>query len=256
MNSNNEMTGFESRINQFIEKINQAGIDYFELLGLPRNAILKDIENAYKNISAEFSDENIMRISDPAMKGKAYQVVEKINRAFEVLSDYNKRAEYEKRGYREMSAEDLPDDDPIGLARELCKKAKALYNRQDYNMAIMALQQAIKLDPTKPDQYYLLGLCQSKMPALKREAEQNLLKASEMEPWNAEILAALGMLFYSERLFTRAESYFRKALTQEPSHALAKKKLEEIVGPERKTMDSVKDGLSKVLPTFFGKKKK
>jgi tetratricopeptide (TPR) repeat protein len=197
-----------------------------------------------------------MKISDPSLKGKAYQILEKINRAYEVLSDYNKRAEYEKRGYRELSAEDIPEDDPIEVAKEFCKKAKTLYNRQDYNMAIAALEQAIKLDPTKPEHYYLLGLCQSKLPALKREAEQNLLKASDMEPWNAEILAALGMLFYSEKLYTRAESYFRKALVQEPSHALAKKRLEEIVGPEKKTMDSVKDGLSKVFPTFFGKKKK
>jgi len=256
MNSNNEMTGFESRINQLFEKINQPGIEYFELLGLPRNAILKDIENAYHKIYAEFSNENMMNISDPGMKEKANKVLERLRRAFEVLSDYNKRAEYEKRGYRELSAEDIPDDDPIEIARDLCKKAKTLYNRQDYNMAIAALEQAIKLDATKPDHYYLLGLCQSKLPALKREAEQNLLKASEMEPWNAEILAALGMLFYSERLFTRAESYFRKTLAQEPSHSLAKKKLEEIVGPEKKTMDSVKDGLSKVFPTFFGKKKK
>jgi tetratricopeptide (TPR) repeat protein len=225
-------------------------------LGLPRNAILKDIESAYQKISTEFSDQNIMKISDPSLKGKAYQILEKINRAYEVLSDYNKRAEYEKRGYRELSAEDIPEDDPIEVAKEFCKKAKTLYNRQDYNMAIAALEQAIKLDPTKPEHYYLLGLCQSKLPALKREAEQNLLKASDMEPWNAEILAALGMLFYSEKLYTRAESYFRKALVQEPSHALAKKRLEEIVGPEKKTMDSVKDGLSKVFPTFFGKKKK
>lgn len=256
MNSNNEMTGVETRINQFFEKMNRPGIDYFELLGLPRNAILKDIENAYQKMSGEFSDEKVMRISDPEMKGKANKIIEQIRRAYEILSDYNKRAEYEKRGYRELSAQDIPEEDPIEIAKDLYRKAKALYNRQDYNMAIAALQKAIKLDPSKPDHYYLLGLCQSKLPALKREAEQNLLKASEMEPWNAEILTALGLLFYSERLFTRAESYFRKALVQEPGHTLARKKLEEIVGPQKKTMDSVKEGLSKVFPTFFGKKKK
>ena len=76
-----------------------------------------------------------------------------------------------------------------------------------------------------------------------------------MESWNAEPYAELGMLFYSERLYKRAEGYFRKALELEAGHTLARKKLEEIVGPEVKPMEKVQKTLGKVFPTFFKKKK-
>ena len=69
-------------------------------------------------------------------------------------------------------------------------------------------------------------------------------------------LAALGLLFYHERLIKRAEGYFRKALEIDSSHVLAKNKLEELVGPDKRDiMGEVQDKLSKVLPTFFKKKK-
>jgi tetratricopeptide (TPR) repeat protein len=102
-------------------------------------------------------------------------------------------------------------------------------------------------------------LCQSELPSMKRQAEQNLSKAAAMEPWNAEHVAALGMLFYSERLFKRAEGFFRKALELEPTHDLARKKLAEITGPEKNFVDLIKEKgeklLKKVLPSFFDRKK-
>jgi tetratricopeptide (TPR) repeat protein len=247
---------FINCIDQLYDKLSNSGFDYFQLLGLARTATLKDIETAYHTCSNEFSIVRIKNLEDPELKQKARTISEKIIRAYEILSNYDRRAEYEKRGYREASAEDEKETDPSEIAKTFYRKAKTLYTRQDFTMAISALEKAIHLDPTKPDQFYLLGVCQSRIPALKKEAEKNLLKAAELEPWNAEHYAALGMLFYSEKLFTKAESYFRKALSQEPSHSLSRKKLEEIVGPEKKPMDSIREGLQKVLPSIFGKKKK
>ncbi|MCK4836641.1 MAG: DnaJ domain-containing protein [Candidatus Aminicenantes bacterium] len=256
MESNMDIKNFEQQINELYEKLTTTEMDYFELLGVPRTAITKDIEIAFKKQSAEFSADQLEKLRDPELKQKVKMIADRIKRAYEVLSDYDKRGRYEDRGYREAGPQDEKEEDPVEIAKILYKKAKTLYNRQDYNMAIAALEKAIHLDSGKPDNYYLLGVCQSRIPALIREAEKNLLKAVEMEPWNAEHYAALGMIFYSERLFSRAESYFRQALSKEPSHMLARKKLEEIAGPEKKPMDLLKDGLQKVFPTFFGKKKK
>lgn len=231
-------------------------MDYFALLGLSRTAITRDIETAFQRCIYDFSEQRLKVISDPDLRQKAEFVAQKIRRARDVLLDYDLRAAYEQRGYREEGPQDLPEEDPVEIAKNLYRKAKTLYARQDFATSISALERAIHSDPKKPDYYYLLGVCQSRIPSLKREAETNLLKAVEMEPWNAEHYAALGMLFYSEKLLTRAESYFRKALDKEPSHAIARKKLEEIVGPEKKPMDSVKEGLIKAFPTIFGKRKK
>jgi tetratricopeptide (TPR) repeat protein len=255
MTPDESSSSFEEQIRTMHGHLAGPYTDYFKLLGLSRTAISKEIEQACARYTALYSQDRIDSLADPDLKNKAMAVADKISRAHEVLSDYDKRAEYEKRGYRELTEEDKPEDDPLDIARDLYRKAKTLYSRQDFNTAIAALEKAIKLDPKKPDHYYLLGLCQSRVPTLKREAEQNFLKAVEMEPWNAEHYAALGLLFYNERLMSRAESYFRKALDREPSHSVAKAKLEEIVGPAKSGMDTVKEGLQKAFPSIFKKKK-
>ena len=256
MHDGSDQQSFTDKINRLYQRLNSGEMDYFALLGLPRNAITRDIDNACQRITIDFSEDRIAALSDPELREKASFVARKIRKARDVLLDYDQRAAYEQRGCKEEDAGSVPEEDPSEIAKNLYRKAKTLYTRQDFPMAVSALERAIHCDPRKPDYYYLLGLCQTRIPAQTREAEKNLLKAVEMEPWNAEHYAALGMLFFSERLMSRAESYFRKALDREPGHALARKKLEEIVGPEKKTMDSVKEGLTKAFPTLFGKKKK
>ena len=145
-------------------------------------------------------------------------------------------------------------------AKTLFRKAKTLYAQKQYPIAIQALEEAIRIDSVRADLYLLLGLCQSEVPSLKRKAEQNLLKAAGMESWNAEPVVALGMLFYSEKLNSRAEVYFRKALALEPGHALAKSKLAELSGPEKTSfsefLTSALGRLKNLLPSVFGRGKK
>jgi Tfp pilus assembly protein PilF len=73
-----------------------------------------------------------------------------------------------------------------------------------------------------------LALSQSNVPALRRVAEKNFQKVIEMEPWNAEPLAALGLLFMAEKLDKRAEGFFRKALAIDPDHEVALSKIAEL----------------------------
>ncbi|MCP5106154.1 MAG: tetratricopeptide repeat protein, partial [bacterium] len=175
--------------------------------------------------------------------------------AYETLIDFQKRGEYEKRGFRDTIPADEIDEDVEEKAKIIYKKAKSLKTMKDYTRAAQAMQEAVRLDAKKPAYYLLLGLCQSQIPEYKRDAEKNLQKAADMESWNAEPYAALGMLFYSERLVKRAETYFRKALELEPKHALARQKLDLIAGPDKNPLDAVQKKLGKLLPSIFGKKK-
>ena len=158
-------------------------------------------------------------------------------------------------GFRDLDPESLKEEDPIEKAREIHRTAKTLYNQRNYPLAVKLMEEALAYDSSRADFYLLLGIAQTRIPSLKRDAEVNLQKAAEMETWNAEPLVALGMLFYSERLVKRAEGYFRRALELEPTHAQAKKKLAEIVGPEVKPLEKVQQTLGKIFPSLFGKKK-
>ncbi|MCK7477067.1 MAG: hypothetical protein M0C28_05780 [Candidatus Moduliflexus flocculans] len=47
-------------------------------------------------------------------------------------------------------------------------------------------------------------MCESKLPAYVRKAEQDFLKAIQLEPWNPEGYVGLGLLYKAEGLQTKA----------------------------------------------------
>jgi curved DNA-binding protein CbpA len=244
-------------IDELQKRCRAADFSYFTLLGVSLTATQKEIEAAYGSLIEELSEEHLAVLAENEAARRGRALVQQLRRAYQVLSDYGLRGEYEKRGFKEYVAPDVKED-PAEYAKSLYRKGMALYNQKNYQTAVLALSDAVKLNPEKVEYVSLLGLCQSKLPSLKRQAEQNLLRAAAMESWNAEHVAALGMLFFSERLFKRAEGFFRKALELEPTHELARRKLNEIVGPElsfsgraRKKGEQM---LKTILPSFFKRK--
>lgn len=253
----------EKKINEIVVMVenlynflNSKEVDHFDFFGLSKTATQKEIEDIYYNFRLEFSEENAEMITDPELKKKFDFLRERGKRAYEVISDYKLRAEYEKNGFRDKPVDEEKEEDPHEIAKNYYKKAKTLYQQQKYEIAASILKRSVDLDE-KADYFLLLGLCQTNIMMQRREAEQNLLKAAELESWNAEPYAGLGMLFLQERLTKRAESYFRKALEIEPDHQLAKKKLHELTGSTAKDfLGDAQKTLKKVFPSVFGKKKK
>ncbi len=262
--TSNDGMEFESSINFFFESVKKKNPNYFELLGIPTNATHKDIENAYFNYASEFDVDKIAAIKNPEIKKKADYLVHQGKRAYEVLTNFEKRADYEKKGFREFDPDAVKEDEPEEKAKIIFRKAKTFLVQKNYRNVVLAMKEAIQYDSKKADYYLMMGNAQAQIPEMKREAEVSLLKASELEAWNVEPIVALGLLFHAERLYKKAEVQYRKALEIQNDHAVARKKLEEIVGPEasgfQKAVAIFKNGLQKglgtVFPSFFGKKKK
>jgi len=224
--------------------------NYYQYLSLPVTATQFEIEKALIQKKEALV---AIKSQDSVLMSKLSVILERIK---VVLLDYQERAKYDGRGFREFSAEDEVVPEPDEQAKEIYLKAKALYGQKRYRECFLAMTQALKLDPSKPGYYLLMGLTQSNMGDYRREAEINLNKAAEMEGWNAEPLVALGLLFYREKLMKRAEGFFRRALEIEPNHSIARKYYDELVGPVDGLTDKVLDTLSKVMPTFFKKRMK
>ena len=102
----------------------------------------------------------------------------------------------------------------------------------------------------KGDYFLLLAMCESKLTAYVRKAEQDFLTAIQLEPWNPEGYVGLGLLYKAEGLQTKAIKQLEKALEVEPEHASAREALEELTGGKKKTAKGP-FGLN-----IFGSKKK
>lgn len=250
-----DLVELDAAVNFLYDTFTSKMTNHFELLGLATTATQKEIEIAYRKYSEEFSSQRIAMLTNPETRKKGNFLITRGKQAYEILSDFQKRGEYEKRGFRDPSPQDIPEESDEEKAKAIFKKAKSFKAMKDYNKVVLAMKEAIRLDANKPAYYLMLGSSQAQIPEYKKDAEQNLQKAVQMESWNAEPVFELGMLFYSERLFKRAETYFRKALELEPNHQQARIKLEAIVGPEKKFTDLAQEKLGKFLPSIFGRKK-
>lgn len=75
---------------------NLARLDYFELLGVPRDAGLAEIKDAFFRRSIEFHPDRFVRLGDAALKSKSYEVYKRVSEAFRVLNQPEARAAYEQ----------------------------------------------------------------------------------------------------------------------------------------------------------------
>ena len=218
-------------------------IDYYKLLGLKENANENEIKNAYFKLAKKYHPDRLSDAPDPEIKDKANFVFAEINKAYETLSDDNKRREYDTKGYKEIKGDPIRENF-VEKAKLLFKKAKALYNMGKYWEAASYLEEAVKNDPNKAQYFLLLGMTQSKIPSMVRVAEENFKKAIEMEPWNAEPFVAMGIMFFNQGLTKRAEGFFKKSLSIDPDNKTARQYLEKI-SPSKKKSNSFFSSLFK-----------
>ena len=233
------------------EQLRSNRLDYYQLLGLKNNATPGEIKSMYFEFARKYHPDRIATAPDPEIKEKANYVFAEVNKAYETLSSPDKKNEYDARGYKESSHSDTIHENMLEKASALYRRAKALYGQKQFWEAATLMDEAVQICPTKASYFLLLGLSQMNLPKLKRMAATNLQRAIDLENWNVEAYAAMGLLFLSENQAKRAEGFFRKVLSLNPDHALARKKLEEIEGSSSGTGEKKKSMFS-----LFGKPKK
>lgn len=128
----------------------------------------------------------------------------------------------------EKELEAINESNPKERSRKLFLQACSLYQQKKYWEAASLLETVVKLDDTRAKYFYQLGLCQSQVPSLSKQAEENFQKASSMQPWNADPIYALGILYKKANLRQLSVKYFRKALEINIDHTKAGKMIESI----------------------------
>ncbi|MCP4213946.1 MAG: DnaJ domain-containing protein [bacterium] len=230
-------------IDQLFTKIENGKLNYYELLGVPNNVRPENVKKSYFDLSRKYHPDRINLALDSTTMQKATAVVAAINIAFETLSNRPKRDEYDVSLRKRSSGTDKEHE--LKDAKTLYLRANALYKKKQYSEALTYMDKAIRIDSSKSSYYLLLGLCQAKIPITLKMAEESLQKASDMEPWNADPIYALGELYRSQGLRKKADRCFQEALDRNLDHTLAGKAMDEIKGVGSK---------KKPLFSFFRKK--
>ena len=210
------------------EKINKKELNYYQLLGTKEAAPVEEVKKSYFDFSRKYHPDKINAAPDSTVMLRANEVFAEINKAYEILSDQNKKNEYDARGYKDASEVEAARAEKGKNARELYLKANRFFKGKRYFEAVSLMEEAVAIDSSRANYFLLLGLAQSKLPAMKKHAEKNLLKAHELEPWNADHLFALGELYKSENLMKKAEQYFQKALEINMEHTLAGQAVQDL----------------------------
>jgi curved DNA-binding protein CbpA len=115
---------------------------------------------------------------------------------------------------------------PAGRTAEYYfQQGRARFERKEYHAAVHLLREAVKLDPARPQYHLHLGVALITNPRTRREAEQHLAKSAELDPYNSQVRAKLGMVYKEAGLPKKAEHYFREALNIDPENRVAKREL-------------------------------
>ena len=202
-------------------------IDYYELLDIPRAATRSQILIHADEARAKYDPITY----PPPAQTFAREIIERIETALKILSDADKRAAYD----RALSAGSASTGASIqqkvvrrNLAMENFRKAEELFVKEDFYGAIVLLQQAVKFAPDHAKSWNLLGVCQQKNPRWRRNAVESFHRALSIDPNQIDTMIALGDLYASQMMKSRARSFYEDVLKVDSGHVVAKSRLKKL----------------------------
>jgi curved DNA-binding protein CbpA len=227
-------------IDELHEKLKADTIDHYQLLELKDTASVSDVKDKYFAFTKKYTPEILKTAPDSRAEEKTEFVIEKAAQAFDTLSNEEKKKAYDTGQHKKTEIAAQINENADIQTRNEDKKARyekaktfylrahSLYEESRYHDAVRLMEEAVRLDDSRPSYFLLLGLVQSRIPEYRPYAEKNLRKAAVLEPWNADPVFYLGQLYWSEKLFKKAEREYRKALEINMEHTLAAKMINKI----------------------------
>jgi Flp pilus assembly protein TadD len=187
--------------------------DYYELLGLARNATAADVRKAYAKIARERHPD---RFTDPVERERAQEFFKEATAAFNALCNERARREYDDSLARPQVL------GPAEIARQAYERGVAQYDAKAFHEAVELLRSAVNHAPEEARYRSALAVALSRNPHWAREAIQEAEKAIQLEPAGAVHQGILADLLMAQGLKLRARRAAEGALRLDPreSHAL------------------------------------
>ncbi|MFP4082527.1 MAG: DnaJ domain-containing protein [Candidatus Aminicenantes bacterium] len=222
--------------------------DYYQILNVSPAASPTEIKKSYFKLARKYHPDLFGREISLEAKERIEDVFSHITKAFQTLSDEQKRKQYDIKRRTQPPADKR---NWSKTAEMKFRQGKTLFDQGMYEDALVVLGEAVRMMGDKGRYHLLLALTESKIPSLHKKAEQDFLKAIKLEPWNSEAYVGLGLLYKREGLSVKASKLFKKALSLDPDHEVARSEIGSLEKTEKKK--GFKDIFSFDL---FSKKKK
>jgi len=200
------------------------GLSMYDLLEVKAGADSDTIKKHYYRLAKEFHPDRYFAVADESLKTKLTEIFDSVTKAYNTLKDEKTREEY-FRSLGTAKKEKAPAEDI--KAEDQFKRGIEEFKKGNFWGAAENFKWAAKLMPKSAQNWSYLSLALSKIPGRLKDAEEALLAAIKLEPFNAEHYSNLGLIYLKAGIKKRASSNFEKALKIDPANEKAKKGLEQ-----------------------------
>jgi tetratricopeptide (TPR) repeat protein len=203
-------------------------LDHYQVLDIPRAATRAQIISAGEQQKKKFDATTF-----PAVVRDAINTIHRrLDEAVSALKEPNRRASYDKllseRGNRASDVTIHQRLTQKSIADQNFVKARELSVQGDYYGAIVLLKQTVEYTPENAEAWFLLGSCQERNPKWRRDATESFQMALSIDPNFIDAMIALGDVYRSEGLTSRAQSCYEDVLKISAENQQAKSRLAAI----------------------------
>lgn len=192
-------------------------IDHYQVLGLERDVRAAAIKKAYIKAAKQYHPDTLARLGLEDLRQDASQVFARIGEAFEVLSDPERRKDYDAELRGELTGKDMAR---LAQAEKSYRKGEILLRMGDFAGALEYLRPAVETWPDEPVYQSALGWALFKQPQSDLEAARShLTEAIRMGPEDATAHMRLGMVLRALGEHAEAEKITAIAKRLNPERA-------------------------------------
>ena len=208
------------------------GESHYELLELGANAGVEAVTRAFSAVGRRVHPAHAERLGLPEPLLRL--LFEHATRAYLVLSDPDRRAEYD-RLHRPGGGILAPrsDEELQAVRREMARscfaRAQAAMQAERYHTVIELLRDAVRWD-ARPEMYALLGEAMSRNPRWREAAASQFREAVQLAPREPAYRLRLAHLLEETERHEEAVAEYRQVLQRMPGHPDALAGLQRLDG--------------------------
>ncbi len=194
--------------------------DYFEVLGVSKNASHAEVKKAYFSLAKQYHPDRLYASASADIRSLADEIFNIISTAHDILSDDARREQYMEE-LASGTKRDVSSEVSNILSAEGCfQKGEIALRKREYGKARDLFEEACKLCPEEGEFHAYLGWAvfqtDPKNEEAVRTARDQLNQAISLNPKVDKAYLFLGYIYKAMNYKEMAESEFEKAIQVNP----------------------------------------